>query len=402
VAVQKEAGQQLAEVSRSKGKALWSVPFAAICLAHFLSYANGVMLEPVLPVYLAELGLGPALIGLIFAAFSVASFGTRPWVGHWVDGWSARGVYVLGACILSASSFGYLLPSLAGLVVARTVHGVGWAAINTAGPTIASSLIPAHRRGEALGYFSMMTSLAAITPALGFWLIERSGFPTVFALSGGLGLAAAATALLARNPLRAAARQAGEGIWSNLIERTVILPAVLNILLTCTQPILIIFVGLYASSRGIENVSVFFVARGLSQVAALFLSRLSDRWGRAPVLVAGFAVSLVGLLVMMSATSLLPLVFGGILSSAGTGLVMPTLMALAVDRAPINRRGAALATHTAAFQVGQGGSSLLWGQLIGWWGFQAMFLGGITAMAIALVLLVVKWEAAGARAYGRS
>jgi MFS family permease len=311
-------------------------------------------------------------------------------------------VYVLGACILSASSFGYLLPSLAVLVVARTVHGVGWAAINTAGPTIASSLIPAHRRGEALGYFSMMMSLAAITPALGFWLVERSGFSTVFALSGCLGLVAAATALLARNPLRAVPRPAGEGIWSNLIERRVILPAMLNILLTCTQPILIIYVGLYASSRGIENVSVFFVARGLSQIAALFLSGLSDRWGRAPVLVGGFAVALAGLVVMMSATSLVPLVVGGILSSAGTGLVMPTLTALAVDRTPIHRRGAALATHSAAFQVGQGGSSLLWGLLISWWGFQAMFLGGIAALAAAVVLVIVKWEAAGARAYGRS
>jgi predicted MFS family arabinose efflux permease len=114
--------------------------------------------------------------------------------------------------------------------------------------------------------------------------------------------------------------------------------------------------------------------------------------------VGGFSVALVGMIVMMSATSLVPLVIGGILGSAGSGLVVPTLTALAVDRARSERRGAALATHTAAFQVGQGGSSLLWGLLISWWGYQAMFLGGISMLVLGLLLLALKWEAAGSRA----
>ena len=60
------------------------------------------------------------------------------------------------------------------------------------------------------------------------------------------------------------------------------LPAVLNILLTCTQPILIIYVGLYASSRGIENVSVFFVAAGLIRVFARIQKARAKAEGRTP------------------------------------------------------------------------------------------------------------------------
>jgi MFS family permease len=361
------------------------------------------MLEPVLPLYLTSLGHSPALIGVIAAAFSVASFGTRPFLGQAVDSWSARGVYVLGALVLACSSFSYLLPSLVVLLCARTVHGFGWAAINTGGPTIASRLTPPHRRAEALGYFAMMISLGPFAPALGLWLVGQSGFPAVFVLSGCLGLAAAVAAFTVSMPPSRTAPVAAEGsFWGRLIERRVVLPAVLNFLLNGTQPILVIFVALYATSRGIQDISVFFIARALSQVAALFLVRAADRWGRAPVIAAGFAITVAGLVSMMEAESLLPLVIGGALCSAGSGLVLPSLMALAIDKTPIERRGAALGTYTAAYQVGQGAAALLWGFVIEWTGYIGMFIGGISMLLIGLLVLGLNWRSAGTSGYGRS
>lgn len=91
---------------------------------------------------------------------------------------------MLGGLALGVASFSYLLPGMAVFLMARTVHGCGWAAINTAGATIATESTPGSRRGEALGYFGMMRSLAqAMMPALGLWLLALSGVPAVLVLA---------------------------------------------------------------------------------------------------------------------------------------------------------------------------------------------------------------------------
>ena len=370
---------------------LWSVPFAVVCGAHFLSYANGVMLEPILPLYLDSLGYSSAVIGMVFAAFSLASAGTRPFVGQAVDRWSARGSYVLGALTLAACSFSDLVPGLALLVAARTIHGFGWASINTAGPARASALTPAHRRAEALGYFSMMISLSALAPALAFTLMGSWGFPAIFVLSGLCGLGAALAAAGAPEISHPQTSPPESGFWGNLLEKRVMLPSLLNVLVNGVQPIVMIYVGLYAHSRGVADLSVYFVVRALSSIAGHYLARFADRRGRVPVAAAGFAVSLAGLGVMMRATDLLGLAIGGALCSVGAGMVQPSLLALTVDRVPPDRRGAALGTFTAAFQVGAGASTLLWGLAIQWYGFDGMFLGGIVMLLLGLAVLGRHW-----------
>jgi MFS family permease len=388
---------ELETASRRGAERLWSVPFAAICIGHILAYANGSMLEPVLPLYLTSLGLAPTFIGLTVAVFSLSSFATRPFLGAWVDRWSPRGVYLLGALALGCAGFAYLIPSLLVLMVARIVHGVGWAAINTASGAIAAALTPARRRGEALGYLMLANSFGALTPAIGLWLMAGAGFPAVFLLSGCLGFSAMAVASRAVGAPAMGQADSKDDLWSRLIERSVLLPSLLNFLFQCIWPITVVFVALYARSRGIEDIWIYFVMRGAAMASSQFLARLSDRWGRAPLILASFGAALVGLLIMMSATSLPMMVIGGFFCAAGNGLVGPTLLALAVDKCPPSRRGAAVATHTAAFQMGVGGSSLLWGLVIEWRGFEGMFVGGIAVLLISLVIIGLNWESARGR-----
>lgn len=85
-----EVGVQQAARRRLSREPLWSVPYGLICASQFLSYANQVMLHPVLPLYLTSLGQTPAFVGITVAAFSVTSFATRPFLGQGVDRWNAR------------------------------------------------------------------------------------------------------------------------------------------------------------------------------------------------------------------------------------------------------------------------------------------------------------------------
>lgn len=372
---------------------LLSAPYLLVLLAHFLSYANRMMLDPVWPLYLLSLGHSPTIIGLTLFSFSAASFATRPFLGQAVDRWSPRGVNVLGALASSAAALSYLLASLPLLVAGRALHGFGWAAINTAGATIASESTPASRRGEAIGYLNMMPSLGtALLPALGLWLVSGAGFPSVFALAGAFTLLAATASALIRERPRAHEARAQGNFWGRLLEPRVALPAALLMLVNCSYIILTVFVVLVARARGIQDLALYFLASGMAMVLGSGLNRLSDRWGRQPIVAACFGLVIAGMGLMFAAASLPALIAGGVVASLGVGLVHPALMALAIDLAPASRRGAALATYTAAFQIGTGGASLAWGAVIEWWGFPPMFVGAIGLSALGLALLAANWR----------
>lgn len=370
----------------------WTAPFVFVCLAQFLGYANNTVLWASLPLYLTSLGHTPTFVGVVISVWSVTSFVVRPWVGELVDRRSARGVNVLGGLTLGIGSFGYLLPGTTLLLASRVISGYGWAAINTAGPVIGGDATPPHRRGEAMGYLTVMASISATTmPALSIWLMGVSGFPSVFVLSGLFGLGAAAAAVFA--PVRSRRRGAAPTTrsWSSMIVGQAVFPSILLLVVTSAQPITTFYMALYAQARGIEGLSLFFVGTGIAAIIARSMGGLSDRWGRAPVVAIGLAVFTVSLLVMMWSSSLLPLVLGGALNSVGFAMVYPTLMALALDVAPPGRRGAAMATYTAAFQIGVACGGL-WGVVIELAGYTTMFLGAAALSLAGLLVLLLRWK----------
>jgi MFS family permease len=375
---------------------LFTLQFGLVSAAQFFNYASNLMVDPMLSLYFTSVGYSTLFSGVIIAAFSVMSFTTRPFVGRGVDLWSPRYIYVLGGLALATGSFSYLFPVLGLLLVTRMIHGLGWGCINTAGPALATETVPAMRRGEALGYFSAMPSLAAIgAPALAYWLASERGFPTVFVVSGCVALVAAFTAWCVRDPDRppVTGPAAGRGFWSTLIEPAVWLPTALNLLFTVTQSATTIYIALFARSRGIHDVSIYFIASGLTLFGFGLMARWSDRWGRSPVIAASFVSGMAGVSAILLAETLPVLILGGVLLGIGFGLLSPTLIAFAVDKAPLNRRGAGLATFTASYQVAYATAALLWGFIIDRWGFQTMFQLAFVPLLMGLILMLRNWNA---------
>jgi MFS family permease len=384
-------------LATSEPQRLFTLQFGLVSAAQFFCYASNLMVDPLLSLYLTSVGYSTSLAGVIIAAFSVMSFTTRPFVGRGVDVWSPRYIYALGGLALAAGSFSYIVPVLGLILLTRMIHGLGWGCINTAGPALATEAVPPWRRGEALGYFSAMPSLAAIVaPALAYWLAAERGFPTVFVVSGCVALVAALTAWCVRDSERPPAGPAAMGFWSSLIEPAVWLPTLLNLLFTVTQSATTIYVALYARSRGIDDVSVYFLVSGLTLFGFSLLARWSDRWGRSPVIAASFLSGMFGVIAILFAETLAILVIGGTLLGIGFGLLSPTLIAFAVDKAPSNRRGAGLATFTASYQLAYATAALLWGFVIDRWGFEIMFQMAFVPLLLGFLLILRNWKAGAA------
>jgi hypothetical protein len=97
-----------------------------VWLATFLCYAHQYLVLPLLALYVTTLGGTALSAGIVIGAFSVISFGLRPFIGYATDRWSAYWILQAGAVILSIFGLLLVVPSLVATLVANSFSGVGW------------------------------------------------------------------------------------------------------------------------------------------------------------------------------------------------------------------------------------------------------------------------------------
>jgi MFS family permease len=383
---------------------VWTRAFGLLCLVGFLGSAHSSLLTPVLPLFIAEQGGSPFFVGVVVAAFSAPSVLIRPLLGRLVDSWSARAVLALSSLAMGLAGFGYLVYQAAVLLTVRAAHGVAWAGYNTGSNVLVARIVPAARRGEAVGYYVTAQGIAfAAVPAMALWLLGPIGFGGVFVLTAVSGLAVAAAVLLMPAQPRAPAPPVGDGFWRSLVEPDALLPCALDFLTKLPYAATSVFVPLYATFRGIpvESLLIYFLANGLASLAVRgWLGGWSDRIGRGRTIALGASTSVVSLLIMSQATNIATLTLAGVLYGVGQAGAGPAVMALAIDRSRPERRGAAMATYSLAFQIGAGGGGLVWGSLIEAVGYPAMYLTAALAPLCGLLLLFRCWGATTVAPHG--
>jgi MFS family permease len=368
-----------------------------LCIAAFFGATHSSLLTPVLPLFIHERGGSPVFIGVVVAAFSVPSVILRPFLGRLVDTWSARGIVGLGALAMGLVSFGYLFYNAAVLLAVRALHGTSWAGFNTGINVALARIAPAERRGEAVGYYAMVQGVAfAAVPATALWLLGPIGYEGVFLLTAGTGLlTAAAVVAMPRQP-QPPAPPATEGFWRSLVEPAALLPCALDFLTKLPYAATSTFIPLYATFRGmaVESLLFYFLGCGVAGlVVRAWFGRMSDRIGRGWTIALGAVLAIVGLLLMAQAADIVTLTLAGVLVQLGQAAAAPAVLALAIDRSRPERRGAAMATYSLAFQISAGGGGLLWGTLIETLGYQEMYLAAALSPVLALLLLVKCWGA---------
>jgi MFS family permease len=154
---------------------------------------NSTMIAPALTSIGRDLGVGTAATLWLVAAMYLASAVGQPVAGRLVDLVGARRVFLAGAVLVTAAGLvGALAPSLAVLVGARVLVGLGTAAAYPSALTMirdraeALSLPAPERALGALTASSLVT--LAVGPPLGGVLVELVGWRSTFAVNIGLGL----------------------------------------------------------------------------------------------------------------------------------------------------------------------------------------------------------------------
>ena len=390
-------------MATTKLDSIWTPTFALLCLAQFLGYAPHFMLTPTFPLYVTHLGGSPFVVGLVLASFAVTSVLLRPLIGYWADHWNEAGVLVSGLLFQGASILLCLIPVVEATMLANGLRGIAWAGLNTGGYSLLALTAPRARRGEASGYYSGVQSSATILfPAVALWLIDAplGGFGAVFVVAAALAVIGAGAGLvLARYAPHAAhaPQPDSPGSWRveifSFLERDVLLPSALLFCLNLSVPAATSFLVLYASEIGIGNLGWYFVVSGATSLLSRpVLGRASDRIGRGRSLAAAFALQVVALSLLVTASGLTGLLISGVLYMLGAAIGGSTILALAVERANPQRRGRAMATFSVAFPLSAGVGALLTGGAVEIAGYFWMYLIVAGLLTSGLVLTLANWS----------
>jgi MFS family permease len=363
--------------ARHPGIAATGGVFVAALLA-FLAIGAAL---PVLPGYVRGPLHGSDLaVGVVVGAFAITAVVCRPLAGRQADQRGRRIVLVTGALAMAVGGALYLLSStVAALVAARLVVGIGEGAVYTAGASWAVDLAPEDRRGLALGLFGLSVwGGLSLGPLAGELLRSGVGYDAVWVLTAALPLAAAVIALRLPEPARTGG--AGEPGPLSFFPRAAYRPGIALALANLGYAALAGFVVLHLSARGIGGGATVFTAFAVAVFASrVVLSRVPDRAGARRTATAAGLLESLGLLIIALAGSLPVALIGAVVVGVGFSMLFPSLALMVVGEVGEDRRGSALGAFTAFFDIGVGLGGPLAGATASVAGYPAVFVLGAAA-----------------------
>ena len=173
---------------------LWSKNFIIILAGSFLMFFAFFLLMPILPMFLKEqFDADKSTIGFALFVYSVMALIIRPFAGYMVDNFSRYKLLLFAyACFVVFFGLYLLIGSVFSFILVRAFHGLFYGLVTISNSTVAIDTMPASRRGEGIGFYGVMSSLAmAFGPTVSLSLYDFfHNYDAIFAialLSGTLG-----------------------------------------------------------------------------------------------------------------------------------------------------------------------------------------------------------------------
>src|SRR5699024_10553141 len=162
---------------------LWSKDFIFVSVINFIITLIYFLLIVIIGVYSVEkYNISTSEAGLVTGIFIIGEIIGRLLIGRYIEIIGRKKTLSIGLLLFTITTFLYLVDfNLIFLIINRLINGVFMGIASTATGTIVTKIIPASRRGEGIGYFSMSITLAtAIGPFIGLLMSKYTNHQIIF------------------------------------------------------------------------------------------------------------------------------------------------------------------------------------------------------------------------------
>jgi len=365
----------------------------------FFGSVSFVFLNFLLPIYTRQLGADAVAIGGMYTAFIFSMLVFRPIVGWALDRYGRRWFfsaaflfYALAMLVFSGAE------TLADFFVARALQGVGASLMWVSARTIVVDLTADGERGRQMGRLTSRSVQGSMLGAMyGFTLLGMFPLPQAWQMAF-MGYAVAALVGLVVSVIRVketatpVPRDAEPGPvpLSRDLVRLFVIVGLSGFATTLIEPIYLIYLqdSFNLSVQGLAF--AFFPAGIVFAVLPNYTGRLVDRYGRANLMMLGFASAAVVSLALPWLPGILWVALFYTLSAVGRSMSLPAEDALVGDLALDSHRGRVVGYKEAAAALGAA-----IGPPVGGWVYEnlapelAFMMNGV--LLFAATLLVWLW-----------
>lgn len=375
--------------------------FLTLVFATFLArFGYQMARSPVLPRFAQDLQAPAEVIGLIVAASTITGVLIKLPAGALSDLFGRKRVMLLGCLFFAGPPFLYpFVNSPRQLLALRFLHGFATALFS---PVAAAYIADLARdvRGERLGWYAAAGDLGGtLGPFLGgMILFFVASYPITYVTVGLLGVLP--LILVSRLPseghhhpermsFRARTTQLWEGIREVLLNWSVLIASSLEAVMYLGYGALLGFFPTYGRSIGLNDAEIALIMGGqlvTTMLAKPVSGRVSDRFGRKPMILAGLMLCAITLPLIPKLIHMWNLAVTSALFGLGVAIVTPSTTALVADLARRGRMGSAMGVFGTIWDSGEALGPILAGVLIASFSYSYAF--SIIAVIMAIVALV--------------
>ncbi|GLX71029.1 MFS transporter [Paenibacillus glycanilyticus] len=377
---------------------LWSRSFVTLTVSYLLLFLSLQMLLSPFPTYAKEqFHPNNFALSLVTSLFALAAIVTR-----FATAALLRKVHrnvILFAGLVLAAIATVLYPyagSMTSLLVLRALFGIGFGMTSTIIPTLVSQIIPKKRTGEGIGYFGLSTSIAmSLGPMIGLSVIKQYGFTTL-AMIGTVALVLIVPLLIVTRSIPkqpdksappASHSSASTEHKNGSSTARMMVPAVLNVLMSVTYGGILGFIALYGAQKHIDQIGLFF----LFIVFTVFIIRpisgkLFDRRGPMPIVIPGGLVVIASLITLSYAHSLPLIIVSALLYGFGFGAIQPTTQAWMLREAAPHQVSFANSLYYNTIDFGVAIGSMLLGVVASATSYSVMYRWAAVAMVLFILV----------------
>ncbi|WP_243836757.1 MFS transporter [Paenarthrobacter nitroguajacolicus] len=379
------------------GRAAGKTHAALLVAGSCLPVLGAVLLAPVLPtlnqVFADTAGVA-ILVPLVLTvpALFVALF--SPLAGYVADRVGRKQLLIVA--MLAYALFGTAplwLDSLGAIALSRVGVGIAEAAIMTCCTTLITDYYAGQQRNKYLGLQTMVSALAATAFfALG-GILGSISWRTPFWL---YAVSAVLVVPMIFKPWEPAKSQAHGGSTAKqpVPWRQIGAPAAVTLFGGIVFYALIVHLPYVITGLGVTDTGLIGGAAAvasLATAAGAISFRYLAKLGTRKLLVGAFGLAAVGLCVVSAAGSVPLAILGAVVASAGTGVLLPTLLTWAVNGLDFSQRGRGTGIWTATLFIGQFLTPIVLGATAAALGNLALALGALGgACALALLAVLVR------------
>ena len=356
------------DITVLKEESFYTLQFGLLSLSSFLFFLSFNLMIPELPSFLSSLG-GAEYKGLIIALFTLTAGLSRPFSGKLADTIGRLPVMVFGVIVCIVCSALYpILSTVWAFFLLRLVHGFSTGFTPTGSSAYIADIIPASKRGEAIGLHSLMASVGgAIAPVLGSAITKEFGIDIMFYASSALAFLAVLLFYTLKETLPKKQPFSFKLLRINradILEAKVLPAAIVMVLIEMAYGTILTIVPDQSTALGMTNKGLFFACMTTSSLLMRFLAgKASDKYGRIIVLKISAVIILLAMFWAGWASSSTAFLLAGGLYGIGLGMGMPTLFAWTIDICDKENTGKAIATTYIALELGIGLGAFIGGWL---------------------------------------